>query len=50
MSRPQKLHKPLKANFNSVLGAVAIGTGKAKHAAIKAAREHKSGGAKIPKK
>ena len=38
MSRPQKLHKPLKGGFNEILGAVAIGKGKAKRAANRAAK------------
>lgn len=37
MSRPQKLHKPLKGGFNEILGAVAMGKGNAKRAANKAA-------------
>jgi hypothetical protein len=36
MSRPRKLHKPLKGDFNNILAAVAQGTGKAKRAAMKA--------------
>lgn len=38
MSRPQKMHKPLKGNFNSILGAIAIGSGAGKRAANKAAK------------
>ena len=36
MSRPQKMHKPIKANFNNVLAAIGAGIGKGKQAAIKA--------------
>jgi len=39
MSRPQKMHKPLKGDFNAILGAVALGKGTAKRAALKARRE-----------
>ena len=39
MSRPQKIHPPIKCDFNSILGAVAIGSGKGKRTAIKLARE-----------
>jgi hypothetical protein len=39
MSRPQKLHKPLKGDFNEILAAVALGKGNAKRAALKARRE-----------
>lgn len=34
MSRPQKKHKPLKGDFNSILAAIAMGTGKGKRAAL----------------
>jgi hypothetical protein len=34
MSRPQKIHKPIKGGFNQILGAVAMGSGKGKRAAI----------------
>jgi hypothetical protein len=30
MSRPQKIHKPIKARFNQILAAVATGQGKGK--------------------
>jgi hypothetical protein len=30
MSRPQKIHKPIKARFNEILAAVAIGQGTGK--------------------
>jgi hypothetical protein len=30
MSRPQKMHKPLKGGFNEILSAIAIGDGKGK--------------------
>jgi hypothetical protein len=39
MSRPQKIVPPIKATFNSILTSVAIGSGKAKRAALKLARE-----------
>lgn len=39
MSRPPKMHKPLKGDFNTILGAVALGKGKAKRAALKVQRE-----------
>ncbi len=39
MSRPQKMHKPLKGGFNEILGAVALGSGRGKRAAMKLARE-----------
>lgn len=39
MSRPQKKHEPIKADFNSVLGAVAAGSGEGKKAAAKLAKE-----------
>jgi hypothetical protein len=34
MSRPRKIHPPIKGDFNSVLGAVAMGSGKGKKAAV----------------
>jgi hypothetical protein len=39
MSRPQKIHKPIKGAFNSILASVATGTGKGKQAAEKLARQ-----------
>jgi hypothetical protein len=39
MSRPQKMHKPLKGDFNQILAAVAMGSGNAKRAALKAQRQ-----------
>jgi hypothetical protein len=33
MSRPQKVHPPIKGNFNNILAAVAMGSGKGKMAA-----------------
>jgi len=42
MSRQQKLHKPLKGDFNSILAAVAMGEGKAKRTAQKVARQKAS--------
>ena len=38
MSRPQKIHKPIKGAFNQILGAVAMGEGKGKAAARKLAQ------------
>jgi len=38
MSRQQKIHKPIKGGFETILGAVALGQGKAKTAARKAAK------------
>ena len=40
MSRPQKMHKPIKGKFNDILAAIGEGTGQGKRAAGKAAREH----------
>jgi hypothetical protein len=37
MSRPQKIHKPLKGGFNTILGAVAMGSGVGKRTAKKLA-------------
>ena len=37
MSRPQKIHKPIKGNFNDIFGAIAIGTRKGKKASMKLA-------------
>jgi hypothetical protein len=34
MSRPQKIIPPIKGDFNSILTAVAMGSGKGKRAAI----------------
>jgi len=42
MSRPQKLHKPIKGQFNNILAAVALGQGKAKKAAIVRASQPKT--------
>ena len=33
MSRPRKIHKPLKGSFNEVLAAVGMGSGPGKRAA-----------------
>jgi len=33
MSRPRKIHPPLKGGVNSILAAVAMGSGKGKQAA-----------------
>ena len=38
MSRPQKIIPPIKGDFNSILSAVAMGSGKGKRAAIRLAR------------
>ena len=35
MSRPPKIHKPIKGGFNNILASIAHGTGKAKQAANK---------------
>jgi hypothetical protein len=48
MSRPQKIIPPIKGDFNSILSAVAMGSGKGKRAALKLARE-KVGALKSPK-
>lgn len=39
MSRPQKIHAPLKGSFNTILSAVALGGGAGKKAAIKLAKQ-----------
>ncbi len=38
MSRPKKMHKPIKGAFNAILTAVAMGSGKGKRAAKKLAQ------------
>jgi hypothetical protein len=38
MSRPQKKHRPIKGDFNAILGAIAIGSGAGKKAATKLAK------------
>jgi hypothetical protein len=43
MSRPQKMHKPIKGDFNTVLAAVAMGSGKGKRAATKLAKKKAAG-------
>lgn len=51
MSRPQKMHKPLKGDFNEILTAVALGKGKSKRAALRLAKEkaaHENCGPKKP--
>jgi hypothetical protein len=35
MSRPQKIHKPIRGLFNNILAAIGEGTGKSKHIAQK---------------
>jgi len=39
MSRPQKIHPPIKGSFLDILGAVAMGSGKGKKAALRLARK-----------
>jgi hypothetical protein len=48
MSRPKKMHQPLKGDFNEILAAVALGKGHAKRVAPKVGE--KVGVVKIPKK
>ena len=48
MSRPQKIHKPIKGAFNDILAAVAMGKGRAKRVAPKIGE--KVGAAKTLKK
>jgi hypothetical protein len=43
MSRPQKIHKPIKGSFNSVLGAVAMGSGAGKRGGSEAVADHSEG-------
>jgi hypothetical protein len=52
MSRPQKIHPPLKGDFNSILAAVAMGTGKGKRAAkeLQERRNAEKKSAPTPKK
>jgi hypothetical protein len=51
MSRPKKMHEPLKGGFNGILSAVAMGSGKGKSAAMALARKKASPSAKsTPKK
>jgi hypothetical protein len=51
MSRPKKMHEPLKGGFNQILSAVAMGSGKGKSAAQALARKKASACAKTaPKK
>ena len=33
MSRPQKMHQPIKGDFSSILAAIAMGSGKGKKTA-----------------
>jgi hypothetical protein len=42
MSRPQKIHPPIKGAFNNILASVAHGTGAAKQAAQKAERQSRT--------
>ena len=37
------MHKPLKGDFNEILAAVAMGSGKGKRAALKLAKEKTAG-------
>lgn len=39
MSRPQKIHPPIRATFRQILGAVATGTGEGRKAAKKLAAD-----------
>lgn len=39
MSRPQKIHLPIKGDFNNILAAIAMGGGAGKKAAQKLAKE-----------
>jgi len=48
MSRPQKMHQPIKGDFNSILTVIALGSGKGKRAA-QALRERKNEEAKKKK-
>jgi hypothetical protein len=41
MSRPQKIHKPIKGGFNQLLTIIATGSGAGKKAVLKLAREKK---------
>lgn len=50
MSRPQKIHKPLKGGFEEILIAVAKGSGAGKRAANKLAAKAALGARKTPKK
>ncbi len=38
MSRPPKIHKPIKGAFNNILASIAAGTGKGKKVATKSER------------
>ncbi len=38
MSRPQKIHKPIKGAFNNILASIGAGTGRGKKAAERPAR------------
>jgi hypothetical protein len=49
MSRPQKVHKPIKAGFNTILGAIALGGGTAKRAATRQQARASIVRASIPK-
>jgi hypothetical protein len=42
MSRPQKIHPPIKGDFNSILAAVATGSGTGKRAAENLARNNQA--------
>ena len=39
MSRPQKMHKPLKGGFNNILAAIATGSGVSKSTSRKLANK-----------
>jgi hypothetical protein len=48
MSRPRKIHPPLKSGFNEILSAVAMGQGTAKKAFNKAGQVGKLAALKPP--
>ena len=49
MSRPKKMHKPIKATFSQVLVAVAVGNTRAgKRKALILAKEKKSKSEEVP--
>jgi len=45
MSKPQKMHQPIKGDFGSILAAIALGSGKGKKAA-RTLRERKNAATK----
>lgn len=50
MSRPRKIHKPLTGAFNDILGAVAMGEGKGKRAALKLQRKKQAAAKSVHQK